>query len=293
MITATVYYWRNNITEKIYIGSTAAPHKRIFDHINKSTNKELREDFKQYGLQSFTFGILEFVEFVFSTPKDEVRNIMWDKEQKYIDQYLKDGDNLIDLAYNVNLSVRGVGKKVTDEQRKNMSAGGKGKVLSEDHKRMISQNHISKQPGYINHFKGKNLTDEHKLAVSKGQINHKKKVLQYSSDGDFIAVYSSLMEAAKKNNFKEASNISKCASGTLKSYHGFIWKSYNEGDEIANKIHVDKPPKIIMYNQSMARLGVFNNPYHVEKEAGIHHTQVAESLKSGKPTASHYFQYEK
>ena len=51
----------------------------------------------------------------------------------------------------------------------------------------------------------------------------KKKVLQYSLDGRFVARYNGVREASRFNGFSNAC-ISACCNGKLKSHKGFVWK---------------------------------------------------------------------
>ena len=85
--------------------------------------------------------------------------------------------------------------------------------------------------GEKNPFYGKHLSEGHKNKISESMTgNHnkpQKAVLQFSRDGEFIAEYSSLMEAERKTSLP-ASNICACCKGKLKSTGGYIWK-YKEG----------------------------------------------------------------
>ena len=58
-----------------------------------------------------------------------------------------------------------------------------------------------------------------KMAKAKG-VNG---ILQFSKDGEFIAEYSSLMEAEHQTGCYHG-NICKCCKGKLKSIGGYIWR---------------------------------------------------------------------
>lgn len=49
-----------------------------------------------------------------------------------------------------------------------------------------------------------------------------KAVKQYTFDGELVAEYPSAREATRMHGFR-AANISRCCSGDLKTYKGFIW----------------------------------------------------------------------
>lgn len=57
----------------------------------------------------------------------------------------------------------------------------------------------------------------------------KKKVVQYSIGGVFIAEYEGIRDAAKANNFKSCSCISECCNEKRKTAYGYIWK-YKEAE---------------------------------------------------------------
>lgn len=103
-----------------------------------------------------------------------------------------------------------------------------GKTLSECTKKKIS---FSKK-GKESPLKGKPLSTNHKKKLSEAHIgksrpdvseNLSKAVAQYTKDGELIAVYKSLSEAAEKTNCP-VSNISSCCKGKRKTAKGFIWK---------------------------------------------------------------------
>ena len=49
-----------------------------------------------------------------------------------------------------------------------------------------------------------------------------KRVYQYTLDGELIAIYTSVKEASRQNNFV-ATCIARCCRGILKTYKGFKW----------------------------------------------------------------------
>lgn len=57
----------------------------------------------------------------------------------------------------------------------------------------------------------------------------KKKVVQYSLSGVFIAEYDGVRDAAKANGFKANSSISECCVGKRQTAYGYIWK-YKEAE---------------------------------------------------------------
>lgn len=108
------------------------------------------------------------------------------------------------------------GRHFSEEQKKKMSEALKGRILSEETKKMISKARV-----------GKHHSEETRKKLSKankGKINAPTKlIIQYSKDGEFIAEYSSIMEAERKTGISNNS-ICQCCKGKQKSAGGFIWK---------------------------------------------------------------------
>jgi group I intron endonuclease len=256
-----------------------------------SSNKGLREDFLKDGIEGFTFGILEFVDFNHTYSKEEIRQVLYEKEQFFIDNHLKADGELIESAYNINSSASGAGRVFTEETKHKMSVSGMKKTLSQQHKDNIRRNHASKKPGFVGHQKGKPMHPNAKKLLMRHGARWKKKIAQFDLEGNFIAKYNSIIEAANKHNLY-AANISKCVSGVRshKTYGGFIWKAYTH--DCLGGIVVDRPPKINIYDLDMNRVAVFDNAFEIEKKFGVHHTNVSKALKSGRSSVGYYFEYE-
>lgn len=122
------------------------------------------------------------------------------------------------------------GKHPSEEARRKMSeakigktAHNKGKHPSEETRRKLSESH----KGHIPKNKGVKFTEEQRKRSSEahmGQIAwNRKKVLQYTLDGDFVREWSSMSEAVECNGFNSG-HISDCCLGKRKSHKGYIWK---------------------------------------------------------------------
>lgn len=74
-----IYYIKNILTDRIYIGQSILIERRIGDHCKKARNKELHNDMKNLGLDKFEWGVLELVE---------DRNDLTAREQYYIDLHI-------------------------------------------------------------------------------------------------------------------------------------------------------------------------------------------------------------
>ena len=106
-----------------------------------------------------------------------------------------------------------------------------GVVTNKRVNRLVWETFVGPIPkGYDIHHKNHNRQDnrlENLELIEKDchKDLHSSKVVQYTLDGEFIAEYQSIAEAARKTGIKQ-SNISHCCIGTygFKTAGGFIWK---------------------------------------------------------------------
>ena len=70
-------------------------------------------------------------------------------------------------------------------------------------------------------FYGKHHSEKTKKKIRENTPS--KPIIQFSKDGEFIAEYSSLMEAEHQTGCYHG-NICKCCKGKLKSIGGYIWR---------------------------------------------------------------------
>lgn len=288
-LTCVVYCWENKINKKKYIGSTVNLKHRFYSHIYNITNKELNSDINTLGISSFMFTILEFIDIDYSKNKSFVRNLLREKEQYYIDSLLKDhnGNFIKSISYNISELSSGSRFEISKETLKKMSDSAKIKVFTEEHKKNISKNHISKKEGFVSHAKGKPMSTNAKIKLAEYYNLSKIKVYQYNLYGDFICKYDSIKEAAIKNNF-DAGNISKCVNKKIKTYKDYIFSSNEDISDRLKSINL-----IEMFDLDLNKKGDFPNAYEIEKRFNIHHTNVSYSIKTGKPTVGFYFQLKK
>lgn len=78
---------------------------------------------------------------------------------------------------------------------------------------------------YWTDAKQERRTQRKRKAISGVYGYNKRKVAQYTLDGELVAVYDSIAEAKNKLGI---GNISNCLGGRRKSAGGFIWKYYDE-----------------------------------------------------------------
>ena len=122
---AGVYMLKNLVTKKVYVGSSKHIYQRWQTHYRKLFNKNhqnshLQNSWDKYGKGVFVFGILEIT--------DDLIN----RENYYIELY-----DAIENGYNKGIAQQ---KPIfTPEAREKMSKAKRGRKLSEEHKRKLSE----------------------------------------------------------------------------------------------------------------------------------------------------------
>jgi group I intron endonuclease len=153
-----VYRILNVRTGKSYIGSSINLKQRIRVHKyelknNRHDNLKLQLSYNKYGKDCFKFIILFYCE----------KSVLREREQQMIDIYdsFYNGYNLCPVAGSW------LGRHHTIESREKMKGntngkGGKGKKLSEEHKRKLSIVKLGKSSG----MRGKHHSEETKRRMS-------------------------------------------------------------------------------------------------------------------------------
>ena len=74
--------------------------------------------------------------------------------------------------------------------------------------------------GFIWRYEYQPLDKNYKLNL---YVSNRKKVNQYTKDGEFIKTWDSLTEVQRETGFKNP-NLSSCCTGKTKTAYGFIWR---------------------------------------------------------------------
>lgn len=165
--TIFIYQIRNNINNKIYIGQTNNPAWRWQQYKYKSNNvSAIIRAINKYGYDNFTFKVISFID---------GRDNGNDLEEFFINHF--DARNK-QIGYNIAQG-GGVGEMSNTLKElisygliryyKNNVSKRKGKPLSDEHKRKISEASIGK-PGTN---KGKKFSEEHRNKISKALTGKK------------------------------------------------------------------------------------------------------------------------
>lgn len=98
-----------------------------------------------------------------------------------------------------------------EETKRKISAAHKGKVFTEEHKNKISLSHI-----------GIKRSEEWKANQSKAKAKYKKALIQYDLEGNEVARYSSVTEAAEALGLNKA-QLSAVLAGRNRTAGGYRW----------------------------------------------------------------------
>jgi hypothetical protein len=93
---AAVYEIKNKVTSRSYIGQTTALKLRWNKHksqlsLGKHASPDLQRDYNEHGLDSFEFSVIQ------EYPCDTSREILFEHEQRLIDEYFAEGKDLYNI----------------------------------------------------------------------------------------------------------------------------------------------------------------------------------------------------
>jgi group I intron endonuclease len=258
-----IYFIKNTITKKYYIGSSINIQKRFWQYDFLLRNKKchspkLQNSYNKYGKDNFEFGLIE------ECIKDDLK----DKEAEWI-KHFNSVDNGYNCSNDTTCSTRG--RKMTAEERLALSKRNKerwknddGKMLaisqtnakkatekrrgsknSTEHNLAISlanrgSNHseltkqrisASKKEKPFRYWLGKKRSVEDRLKMSLSHIGKtgelhpcSKPIIQYDLIGNEMARHISAADCARKDSTYKRSGIKECLNGRNKTYKQSIWK---------------------------------------------------------------------
>lgn len=218
-----------------YIGKTINLKKRLYTHIYLS-KKGLKRPLNLWIKKILDNNILPAIKII-----ENVNEKNWADREKYWINFYKN-EKLLNLTdggesnygyipseetkKKISESNKGKhnywkGKNFSEEHKKNISKGGKGKKRSLQTKKNISNSLI-----------GRNFSEEHKKNISeshKGQIpvNRKVVIKLDKETNKIIKKYQSLEEAVIDNNINKG-NLVSCCQGKRLTCGGFKWKYYEK-----------------------------------------------------------------
>lgn len=197
-----IYKIINIINNKIYVGSTINIRHRWKCHIktlnsNRNKCKLLQRAWNKYGGDAFKFEILEELVFPPNYPKELIKIYILQREQFYLDTllYASENNNLFnELGYNIcRVAGSQLGFKHSEKSKLQMSLFQKGKLITEEARKKISEANIKRFKDPLERAKcapskemrqllslmnkGKKMSEEVKNKISnsnKGKIQSKQ-----------------------------------------------------------------------------------------------------------------------
>lgn len=124
---AGIYYFRNKLNNKYYIGRSFCIKDRFFSHYRNFINHKdypIYKAIEKYGEENFEFAILE--EYLIENNKNIINKLLDEKEIYYIEKYNSYGSS----GYNQTLGGDGgiLGYKMTESQKEKISQSVKQKA---------------------------------------------------------------------------------------------------------------------------------------------------------------------
>lgn len=242
------------VNNKIYIGQTINLKQRKVYHFtylkrNAHTNIHLQNAFNKYGKKNFVFEILEFCKDL---------NHLNEREQYWIYFYKsynsKYGFNIQLGGHSNRPSERGLEKlklKASKRNKKIQQFDLDGNFIREWPSLKSASNYIGCTSSQIlrtckgeldqtHNFQFKylddnerkigkvlSLKDKSSLFIKQYNVRNKSKpIIQKSLDGKFITEYISIIDAVRKNNFRNSSQITNCLTKRPYCYsaYGYLWE---------------------------------------------------------------------
>lgn len=119
-----IYYFKNKINNKYYIGQAVDLNKRLrahFSHMKtgRYDNIALYKAIRKYGIDNFDLDILEYVD----NTKEDFKLILDEREKYYIEKYNSYGPTGYNQTLGGDAGVLGL--KMTDEQKAKISKASK------------------------------------------------------------------------------------------------------------------------------------------------------------------------
>lgn len=224
-----VYFIRNSINNKIYIGSTSRTfsyrlklHRR---HLRKGIhcNVHLQNAFDKYGTESFEYGIIEIVI---------DNSIIVEREQYWMNHYKsfdkERGYNILRIAYS------SLGYKHTEKSKLKMSLSRKGKKQHPNtHKAILRANTGKKHtPERILKVsisqRGKIISKEtrRRLSISLTGLRYGRKIIQLDNDLKILKIFGGQEDCSKELNISKSQIRTICNGRSIQRKEYILMYEY-------------------------------------------------------------------
>lgn len=234
-----IYKITNNVNKKIYVGKSINIKRRWREHrscyLKPDKDCYLYRAMRKYGIDNFTFEIIE------ECSEDDNLN---EKERYWIEYY-----NSFKNGYNETQG--GEGKNIFSPI-KIQELWDNGYSIIEI-AQQLSCNELTVRKN-LKEYKNYSIEEsskrkreriiKNKIMSNAAKKSWGQKIYQYSLDGEYLAEYDSLKDAANSCGLVSGSNIRLAANGERQSAGGFLWSLEK----------LDKIPAISKYNKNCIKV---------------------------------------
>ena len=119
----------------------------------------------------------------------------------------------------------------------------------------------------------------------KIDASHKKRVSQYTLDGEYLKTYSSFHEIERELGVK-CYNIHSCCNRKQKTAYGYLWR-YEEDTDTSYEIKTTAKP-VMQYDLEGNFIKEYKSAVEVENLLGISRTSLCDALKGRQNAAGGY-----
>ena len=160
-----IYKITNKLNGKVYIGQSRDIDARWRQHINAKDNFAIHNAIKKYGKENFKFEVL------LECPVDMLD--VWERDMIALYNCMS--------PYGYNLTEGGEGHHLSEEHKRKISESNKGRIVSEETRHKISESRKGRRASEETLLKmsevnkGKHLSEEHKRKISNTLKGVKRK----------------------------------------------------------------------------------------------------------------------
>ena len=226
-----IYLIRNTINGKCYVGQTIQKTvKNRWKAHKNSKDTILAAAFAKHGLENFEFSVIAEVpnEHLDEMEISEIRTRNTISPHGY---NIESGGNLGKIVHESTIQKfrdaklgeknHNFGKPRSEETKQKIGLAHKGKIHTEDTKKLISSKKKGTGAGDKNPFFNKTHTPETKAKLGTP-------VDKYTKDGTFLETFTTVTFAAQSEGI-DRRYVSACLIGRQKTAGGFVWKYSERG----------------------------------------------------------------
>lgn len=226
-------------SNNIYIGQSINLERRLArykSNLNSSKGQiRLNRSFIKYGVENHLFEIVLECSIEELNTKERYYQELFDCVENGLNlRYTKTSDKSGKMSAESIAKMVYYKRNITPEHREKLSKAGKNKEVMPT---MLGKNHSDETKKKMSDAaKGKIKSKEHCENIRKSKLGvivsnetkakKSKPVLQYDLQGNLIAKYFGIREAARKTGISDAMIIDVC-KGKFPKGKGFVWKYEN------------------------------------------------------------------